>query len=145
MLCNTTKTVSFIASAKGSRPTEQTILVVDDETRVLATLGAFLAKAGFTVQKTADGDEALRMIASDPAIEVLVTDFAMPGMCGTELISQAERIRPNLKALMITGYPDANERAQLPPDTTVLVKPFRRSELIAEVRSLLGDRQVALN
>ena len=113
--------------------------MVDDEARVLATLGAFLTHAGFAVQKTADGDEALRMIANDPAIEVLVTDFAMPGMSGAELISRAEKIRPNLKALMMTGYPDADELAQLPPDTPVLLKPFRRADLIAGVRSLVGE------
>jgi DNA-binding NtrC family response regulator len=69
----------------------------------------------------------------------------MPGMSGAELISQAEKIRPKLKALMMTGYPDADELAQLPPDTPVLIKPFRRAELIDGVRSLLGEMQVAPN
>ena len=70
---------------------------------------------------------------------MLITDFAMPGLNGVELIAQATQIRPNLKTLVITGYPDADGLAELPPHTTILVKPFRRDVLIAGVRSLLGE------
>jgi CheY-like chemotaxis protein len=117
---------------------QQSILVVDDVADVLVTVGAFLSKAGFDVQKAADGDEALRMIAIDPQIRILVTDFAMPGLSGADLIAQAMEVRPNLKSLVITGYPNADGLAELPPHTSILVKPFRRDALIAGVQSLLG-------
>jgi DNA-binding NtrC family response regulator len=123
----------------GPSHTGRHILVVDDVSDVLVTVGAFLVNAGFAVQKAANGDEALRLIASDPHIEVLVTDFAMPGLSGAELIAQAVQIHPNLKALVITGYPNADGLAELPPQTMVLAKPFRRDSLIAAVRSLLGE------
>ncbi len=58
----------------------QHLLLVDDAADVLVSVGAFLVNAGFLVRKTASGDEALAIIASDPRIEVLVTDFAMPGL-----------------------------------------------------------------
>jgi len=118
---------------------QQSILVVDDVADVLVTVGAFLAKAGFNVQKAADGDEALRMIAVDPQIHILVTDFAMPGLSGADLIAQATQIRPGLKSLVITGYPNADGLAELPSHTSILVKPFRRDALIAGVQSLLGQ------
>jgi DNA-binding NtrC family response regulator len=121
---------------------DHSILVVDDVTDVLVTVGAFLTREGFTVQRAANGDEALRLIASDPTIDVLVTDFAMPGLSGVELIAQAVQIRPNIKALVITGYPNADGLAELPPLTTILVKPFRRYTLIDRIQSLLGETQL---
>jgi len=131
--------VLTIDAAANSGRIEQHVLVVDDEASVLASVGVFLKKAGFTVHKTASGDEALRIISGDSEIEILVTDYAMPGMSGAELISEATQVRPNLKALMMTGYPDADGLASLPHDTAILVKPFRRDELITRVKSLLGD------
>ena len=122
--------------------TRHHILVVDDVNDVLVTVGAFLAKAGFPICKASNGDEALRLIASDPSIDVLVTDYAMPGVSGGELILLAAQIRPNLKSMIITGYPKADGLSDLPPGTTMLVKPFRRDALIAAIRSLLGDVQL---
>jgi CheY-like chemotaxis protein len=119
--------------------TGHNILVVDDVNDVLVTVGAFLVNAGFAVQKASNGDEALKMIVTNPQIDVLVTDFAMPGLTGADLIAQAIQIRPSLKALIITGYPNADGLAELPPRTTILVKPFRRDTLIAAVKSLFGE------
>lgn len=126
-------------SAEGARDSARHVLVVDDVADVLVTVGAFLVKEGFSVHRAADGEEALRLIASDPQIDVVVTDFAMPGLSGVELIVQASQIRPHLKALVITGYPNADGLAELPPQTAILVKPFRRDTLIAGVKSLLGE------
>jgi CheY-like chemotaxis protein len=122
---------------------EPHILVVDDVTDVLVTVRAFLVNAGFTVKKATSGDEALRKITANPQINILITDFAMPGLSGVDLITHAKQVRPNIKALVITGYPNADGLAELPPHTSVLVKPFRRANLIAEVKSLLGETAVA--
>ena len=121
------------------RNTDHHILVVDDVADVLVVVGAFLAREGFAVQKAASGDEALRIIASDPRIDVLVTDFAMPGLSGSDLTEQALKIRPNLRALVITGYPNADGLAELSPSIKLLVKPFRRDTLITEIKSLLDE------
>ena len=56
-----------------------------------------------------------------------------------DLITQAMQIRPSLKALIITGYPNAAGLANLPTGTMVLSKPFRRNALVAAVKSLLGS------
>lgn len=121
------------------RNTDHHILVVDDVADVLVVVGAFLAREGFAVQNAASGDEALRIIASDPRIDVLVTDFAMPGLSGSDLTEQALKIRPNLRALVITGYPNADGLAELPSSIKVLVKPFRRDTLITEIKALLDE------
>ncbi len=120
---------------------DQHLLLVDDAPDVLVSVGAFLTNTGFVVRKTASGDGALAIIASDPRIEVLVTDFAMPGLNGAELIVQATQIRPYLKTLVITGYPNADGLDALPSQTAVLVKPFRRTALINVVRSLFDTTE----
>ena len=129
-------------SAKNwQRRTDHSILLVDDNTDVLVATGAFLTKEGFSVQMSTNGDEALRLIANDFKIDVLITDFAMPGLSGIDLISQATQINRTLKALLITGYPNADGLAELSPSTTILVKPFRGDTLTATIKSLLDDTQ----
>jgi CheY-like chemotaxis protein len=122
-------------------PSDQHLLLVDDAADVLVSVGAFLVNAGFVVRKIASGDEALAIIAGDPRIAVLVTDFAMPGLNGAELIAQATQIRPGLKTLVITGYPNADGLSALPPQTAVLAKPFRKTALIAMVKSLFDTTE----
>jgi CheY-like chemotaxis protein len=115
------------------------VLVADDDPRVLATVASFLTKAGFAVQKAADGEEALHAITGDPDIRLLVTDFSMPEMSGATLISEAIHVRPHLRALLMTGYPNAEGLARLPSDVPVLVKPFRRTEFLAKIDCLADE------
>jgi CheY-like chemotaxis protein len=120
------------------------VLVADDDPRILMTVASFLAKAGFAVQKTATGEEALQAVAGDPNIRLLVTDFSMPEMSGVALISQAMLMRPHLRALLMTGYPDAEGLARLPSHVPVLVKPFRRADFLAKINCLAdGIREIA--
>jgi len=115
------------------------VLVVDDSADVLVAIGAFLLGEGFVVVSAADGDTALRLIASDPQIGILVTDFVMPGLSGVDLITLALKMRPDLKAVLITAYPGADGLAELPSHIKVLAKPFRRSVLINQVKNLIKE------
>lgn len=115
------------------------VLVVDDSADVLVAIGAFLLSEGFVVVSAPDGDTALRLIASNPHIGILVTDFVMPGLSGVDLITQALKMRPALKAVLITAYPGADGLAELPSHIKVLAKPFRRSVLIDQVKNLVRE------
>jgi DNA-binding NtrC family response regulator len=115
------------------------ILVTDDDPRILSTVASFLTKAGFAVGTAATGEDALQAIAEDPDVKLLVTDYSMPEMSGAALISAAIRVRPNLRALLMTGYPDAAGLAHLPSDVPLLVKPFRRTEFLAKVECLADE------
>jgi CheY-like chemotaxis protein len=119
-------------------PAQPRILVVDDAQDVLVAVGAFLTREGCLVVKASDGEEALRLIASDPLISLLVTDFIMPGLNGADLITQALELRPNLQALVITGYPKADGLNEISSRVRILTKPFRRDALVAAVGALLG-------
>jgi CheY-like chemotaxis protein len=117
------------------------ILLVDDAQDVLVTVGAFLTKEGYLVLKAPDGEQALQLIANDPSISLLVSDFAMPGLNGADLIAQALELRSELKALVITAYPMADGLRDMSPRAAILTKPFRRDALIATVGILLHDQE----
>jgi CheY-like chemotaxis protein len=110
-------------------------MLVDDTPDVLTTTGKFLEAAGFAVVRTSDGQAALAALSSDPKFMLLVTDYAMPGLNGMELTEKAQETIPDLKTVIITGFPGAEDFERLPPNTALLVKPFRRNALIDALRS----------
>lgn len=82
------------------------ILLVDDEERILRTL-TMLLRMQYQVFATTDGNEALRIIAKEK-INVLISDQRMPLMVGTELLRQAKDLSPNTVRILLTGYADAD-------------------------------------
>ena len=113
------------------------VLVVDDEADVGRVACAFLGKAGFAVAAAGGADEALAVLGAAPDFDALVTDFAMPGMNGAELVLRAREVRPGLPALVITGYAGAEALERLPADVATLRKPFRREDLARKVKELV--------
>jgi response regulator RpfG family c-di-GMP phosphodiesterase len=82
------------------------ILLVDDEERILRTL-TMLLRMQYQVFATTDGHEALKIIAKEK-INVLISDQRMPLMVGTELLRQAKDLSPNTVRILLTGYADAD-------------------------------------
>lgn len=117
-------------------PVRPPALLVDDNAEVLVTIGAFLAAAGFDVVRARNGDEALAHLASGRMFVLMVTDYAMPGIGGVDLAAQALERLPDLKVLIITGFPSDAGLFDRPSGVALLAKPFRRAGLIAAVRSL---------
>jgi PAS domain S-box-containing protein len=128
------------APASAAAPADATlaagrILLVDDSTDVLVTVGAFLEKAGFVVVRTDSGDQALGVLGNGARFDALVSDYAMPGLNGVDLISQARLIQPGLPALIITGY--AGFGSAEAEGTSILHKPFQRREMIDALVQLI--------
>ena len=117
------------------------ILLVDDLTDVLLTLTALLAKAGFKVTPADSGIQALAILEADGPFDVLVTDFAMPGMNGADLITRCRVVQPGLRAVVITGFNESNFADTLPKGTDVLYKPVQRQDLIEMVHRILRRDQ----
>jgi CheY-like chemotaxis protein len=128
----------------GGDPVRPRALLVDDNAEVLVTIGAFLAAAGFDVVPTHNGDEALAQLGSGQMFVLMVTDYAMPGISGVDLATQALERLPALKVLVITGFPSDAGLFDRPASVALLAKPFRRAALIAAVRSLLKTEQTNL-
>jgi len=97
------------------------ILVVDDDPLVLLGTVGMLEDLGHTVVEAATGEAALAVLQSREPIDVLVTDQAMPGMTGTELIKAARVERPGLPVILATGYA---EPAGIEAGIPVLKKPY---------------------
>ncbi len=81
------------------------ILLVDDEERILRTL-TMLLRMQYQVFSTTDGNEALKIMAKEK-INVVISDQRMPLMVGTELLRQAKTLSPNTVRILLTGYADA--------------------------------------
>ena len=81
------------------------ILLVDDEVRILRSLGLLL-RMQYQVFATSDGNEALDILAREH-IHVLISDQRMPIMTGTELLSRARKVSPKTVRILLTGYADA--------------------------------------
>ncbi len=106
------------------------ILLVDDDADVRTVTAAYLTEMGHRVVEAADGLSALDILKADHQLDLLIADFAMPGMTGTDLADKAREIRPGLGILLVTGYADPK---RLPDDYLMLHKPFSRADLAAKV------------
>jgi CheY-like chemotaxis protein len=87
------------------------------------------------VQEARDGEEALRILDSGAEVDLLITDYAMPGLNGLETIRQARLRRPGLQSLLITGHagPLAGDVTGIP----ILRKPFPSNELARRMTAIL--------
>ncbi len=106
------------------------ILLVDDDAEVRTVTAAYLTELGHRVVEAADGSSALDILKADNRLDLLIADFAMPGMTGTDLADQARGIRPDLGILLVTGYADPK---RLPESYLRLHKPFSRADLALKV------------
>jgi PAS domain S-box-containing protein len=119
------------------------VLVVDDDADVARVTAVFMRKAGFEVTSVGSSNQALSELCQGFRFDALVTDFAMPGMNGTDLILEAREIHRDLPALVITGYAGAEGLERLPPDVTILRKPFQRDRLLDSVRTMVARKSRA--
>jgi CheY-like chemotaxis protein len=114
-----------------------TILFVEDETAVREVVIRMLVEKGFQVFACADGAAALRILR-ERRVDLLFTDIVLPTINGVELARQARRLRPGIKVLFTTGYAQKAAEAEALRLGKILLKPWRQTDLIAELKSLLG-------
>ncbi|MFC4255171.1 PAS domain S-box protein [Altererythrobacter xixiisoli] len=118
--------------ARGNRPL--TVLAVDDDAIILMNTAAIIEDMGHRVFEASSGAEALEIFTSHPDIDLVVTDHAMPGMKGTELIAALVEQRPDVPIILATGYGEIFDN--LPPRALRLGKPFSQDELETAVRKV---------
>ncbi|KPW71372.1 PAS protein [Pseudomonas cannabina] len=121
---------------------DETILVVDDEPAVRLLIAELLEDLGHVVLQAEKGSDALAILQSKAAIDLLITDVGLPGgMNGRQVADAARDVRPDLKVLFVTGYAENAVLAHdtLEPGMHVLPKPFAIAELISRVTELLED------
>jgi signal transduction histidine kinase/ActR/RegA family two-component response regulator len=116
------------------------ILLVEDEDLVRETLAANLEECGFSVLTAGSGAEALVLLGAGKAIDAIVSDLSMPGMDGLALIRAIHQQRPNLPAILLTGF--AGEASQLvtgtgSPGFSLLRKPVTTAHLVDRIEATL--------
>lgn len=119
------------------------LLLVEDDRSVRELAERIFRERGYKVTATGEGREALRAFAAAPdEIDIVVTDLIMPGMSGRELVQAIHQIRPDLKALYVSGYTEDEivRRGLHDPGVAFLQKPFTADELVDRVRTLLDAR-----
>src|ERR1700684_289107 len=100
------------------------ILVVDDDQQVRATITRGLSALGYAVRDAASGAEALDLIAPRKP-QLVILDYMMPGMDGTETAREIAKIDPDLPVIFSTGYAALRHLRQAAgEDASILEKPF---------------------
>ena len=101
------------------------ILLVDDHEDVRTTTIAMLEDLGHTVVGAANGAEALKALhKGDCDYELMISDYAMPHLSGTDFLKEARLLCPGVPALIITGYAEADAVRDRPEGVDILLKPF---------------------
>ena len=116
---------------------QKTILVVDDDPSILRSVSVLLRDDNYNVLTSSSGRDALKQSKDyKRQIHLLLSDFQMPGLSGVDLATQMTLKRPNLKVLLMSGFP----KGMLTLDTgwRFLAKPFISSQLRALVLSLVS-------
>ena len=117
----------------------QTILVVDDDEGVRDLAAIVVEELGYFVRTAADGEEALRILREDQAVDLLFTDVVMPGgLSGFALARRAKDLRPDLRVIYATGFYDGV------PDAAsihgpIMKKPYRPAELARQLETAFAD------
>jgi PAS domain S-box-containing protein len=120
-------------------PTGLNVLLVDDHQGVRATTAAMLEDLGHFVTQASDGPEMLELLKKSPqGFDLIISDYAMPRLSGADVVHQARDIRPEMPAILITGYADAGSIARRPDDVHVLAKPFSTDQMCAAITSAAG-------
>jgi PAS domain S-box-containing protein len=118
----------------------ETILVVEDEEALRGVFRRCLEDAGFTVLTASDGQEALSVSVQHAGdIHLLLTDVVMPHMSGRALAQEFLKIRPHIKIIYMSGYPDDAivRHGVIDAGTHFISKPFTAIDLNQKVRAVL--------
>jgi len=127
------------ARAEAPRGTD-TILVVEDQEALREMIREVLEEQGYTVLEASAGEEALAVAREHRGpIHLLLTDVVMPRMSGRELAERLASVRPETRALYMSGYSNGtiSDRGMLAEGAALIEKPFTTESLARAVRETL--------
>jgi two-component system cell cycle sensor histidine kinase/response regulator CckA len=111
-----------------------TVLVVDDDIRILGVVALMLSTEGYRVLKAAGAEEAVRVFEQKSnEIDLLLSDVVMPGMSGPELETRLHQVKPSLPVILMTG-----NSGYVAPPGKILEKPFHMLDLFERVSAALA-------
>ncbi|CAN2040279.1 Response regulator [Candidatus Magnetomoraceae bacterium gMMP-15] len=119
------------------------LLLVDDEVPFVETMTKRLSKRNFDVLSANSGHEALDMLKKRRSIEVVILDVKMPGMDGTQTLSEIQRQYPLVEVIMLTGHAtveSAIEGMKLGA-FDYLMKPCDMDQLVSKVQEAAAKKR----
>jgi CheY-like chemotaxis protein len=135
-----------IDETKTERGNGETILVVEDEDGVRASVASQLVELGYRVVTVENGEKALKVLAGGKRFDLLFTDVVMPGgLNGRGLADEARMLDPALRVLYTSGYSESviTHQDRLDEGVDLLSKPYRRTQLAHAIRSALSSSTAA--
>ncbi|MBV9202173.1 MAG: response regulator [Alphaproteobacteria bacterium] len=119
------------------------ILVCDDDWGVLTFVATALRDDGYMVWEAVTPFDALRIVQREQLLDLLVVDYAMPGMNGVNVIDRARATRRGLKVLLMSGHSDVLRSGGI-AGIPLLPKPFKVAELRERISEVLGLHHLRL-
>jgi CheY-like chemotaxis protein len=120
------------------------VLLVDDHPEVRSTTAALLEDYGHEVRQADNGAVALDLLKKRKCdFDILITDYAMPHLSGTDFLREARLLCPDVPALLVTGYAEIESIRDRPPSVEVLLKPFTPAKLEAAIVRSCGSDVLA--
>jgi CheY-like chemotaxis protein len=122
----------------------ETLLLVEDEATVRASVRRLLEWHGYRVIEAGNGSEALRIYEDNPgAIDLVLTDIVMPEMGGRELVERLRQSNPAVRVVFMSGYTEQTvaNNGPMPTGTGFVEKPFTVDTLMRRLREVL-DQEV---
>ena len=115
----------------------ETVLLVEDEPVLRDKVSEELRTAGYHVLTATDGHMALGLAVSDTRpIHLLLTDVVMPELSGIRVAERLLAVRPHMKVLFMSGYPDVGNGSL--SESNFIPKPFTKAKLLRRMREVLG-------
>jgi len=119
---------------------EETILVVEDEEAVRRLTCSLLRRLNYNVLEAKDASECIALATQSKQIDLLLCDVIMPEVNGRQLYQQINVIRPKIKTIFISGYPEEilGRHGILDPGVQFIAKPFTEKSLSQKIREVLS-------
>ncbi len=122
--------------------TKNTLFILDDDIDITETL-EMLLEDHFNVVTSNDPIDAMLQITTVPNVEIVISDFMMPNMNGTEFFKSVNQYNPKIYRMMLSGYADAKMLNQSIKDGTIqkfIMKPWDADILITIINQILSKK-----
>jgi two-component system chemotaxis response regulator CheY len=135
------QTIACLPENPTGKKIMSTIMLVDDSATILLSISSILAKAGYSVEKAANAEEALRKFNAGVKIKLLITDLNMPGMNGIELIREVRKLAAYkfVPILFLTTESQQSKKleAKAAGASGWIVKPASAEELLSTIKLVI--------